>query len=323
MPSLLASRMSLAAHSRTCPTPPGAPESSGESSVWIESTTTALGRSWRIVASITSTSVSERTLKPLPSTPSRRALRATCRGDSSPETIRQPSPTCPMTWSKSVLFPTPGSPPTRTMEPGTIPPPRTLFNSPTPASILPPPSTTGTSLRASVLPATRAFCLVARSAKPTTFLLSRTSSTKVLHSPQSGQRPSHLGSECPQLEQVYSVFVATPRLYWIAAKVQQTRGQYRLDGQRVILSYILWTREVWMMQTRRTLRKVGGSVMLPIPPEMLEELRLGAGQDVEVSSGGNMIRVEQSAPRPSPDAVEFMARFTRKYDEAMRNLARR
>jgi len=78
-----------------------------------------------------------------------------------------------------------------------------------------------------------------------------------------------------------------------------------------------------MMQTRRTLRKVGGSVMLPIPPEMLEELRLGAGQDVEVSSGGNMIRVEPSAPRPSPDAVEFMARFTRKYDEAMRNLARR
>ena len=78
-----------------------------------------------------------------------------------------------------------------------------------------------------------------------------------------------------------------------------------------------------MMQTRRTLRKVGGSVMLPIPPEMLEELRLGAGQDVEVSSRGNMIRVEPSAPRPSPDAVEFMARLTQKYDEAMRNLARR
>src|ERR671921_575192 len=111
-----------------------------------------------------------------------------------------------------------------------MPPPRTLFSSPTPASILSPPSTTGTSLRASVLPATPAFCLVARSAKPTTFLLSRISSTKVLHSPQSGQRPRHFGSVCPQLEQVYSVFVATPRLYWIAAKVQQTRGQYRLDG---------------------------------------------------------------------------------------------
>ena len=77
------------------------------------------------------------------------------------------------------------------------------------------------------------------------------------------------------------------------------------------------------MQTRRTLRKVGGSVMLPIPPEILEEMHLGAGQDVMLSSGGDVIRVEPSALRPSPDAVEFMTRFTRKYDEAMRNLAGR
>jgi len=52
-------------------------------------------------------------------------------------------------------------------------------------------------------------------------------------------------------------------------------------------------------------------------------MRLGAGQDVMLSSEGDVIRVEPSAPRPAPDAVEFMARFTRKYDEAMRNLARR
>src|SRR5919107_1288552 len=191
----------------------------------MESTTTALGRSSRIVPSITSTSVSESTLKPLPSTPSLRALRATCLGDSSPETMRQPSPRCPMTCKRSVLFPTPGSPPTSTMEPGTIPPPSTRFSSPTPASILPPPSTIGTSLRAIVFPEFLAFCLVARSAKPTTFLASRTSSTKVLHSPQSGQRPSHFGAWCPQFEQTYRVLVATIRLYWIGGKVQQTKGQ--------------------------------------------------------------------------------------------------
>ena len=177
-----------------------------------------------MVASITSTSVSESTLKPRPSTPSLRALNATCRGDSSPETMRHPSPRCPITCKRSVLFPTPGSPPTRTMEPGTIPPPSTRLSSPTPASILPPPSTTGTSLKASVFPAALAFCLVARSAKPTTFFASRTSSTKVLHSPQSGQRPSHFGAWCPQFEQTYKVFVATLRLYWIAEKVQQTRS---------------------------------------------------------------------------------------------------
>jgi antitoxin ChpS len=77
------------------------------------------------------------------------------------------------------------------------------------------------------------------------------------------------------------------------------------------------------MQTRRTLRKVGGSVMLPIPPEMLEEMNLDAGQDVVLSSEESVIRVEPSAPRPSADAVEFMARFMKKYDKAMRNLAGR
>jgi antitoxin ChpS len=77
------------------------------------------------------------------------------------------------------------------------------------------------------------------------------------------------------------------------------------------------------MQTRQTLRKVGGSVMLPIPPEMLEEMNLEAGQDVVLSSEGGIVRVEAVTPRPSPDAVEFMARFVDKYDEAMRNLAQR
>jgi antitoxin component of MazEF toxin-antitoxin module len=48
-----------------------------------------------------------------------------------------------------------------------------------------------------------------------------------------------------------------------------------------------------MMHTRRTLRKVGGSVMLPIPPEMLEEMRLRARQDVMLFSEGDVIRVEQ------------------------------
>jgi antitoxin component of MazEF toxin-antitoxin module len=112
-------------------------------------------------------------------------------------------------------------------------------------------------------------------------------------------------------------------LYWIGEKVQQTSDHYHHNGLWVILSYTDEIRETWMIQTRRTLRKVGGSVMLPIPPEILEELRLEVGQDVVLSSEGEVIRVEPSAPRPSPDAVEFMARFTKKYDEAMRNLARR
>ena len=63
------------------------------------------------------------------------------------------------------------------------------------------------------------------------------------------------------------------------------------------------------MQTRPTLRKLGVSVMLPIPQRLL------------LSSEGDVIKVEPAAPRSSPEAVEFMARFTKKYDEAMRYLA--
>ena len=77
------------------------------------------------------------------------------------------------------------------------------------------------------------------------------------------------------------------------------------------------------MQTRRKLRKVGGSVMLPIPPEVLEDMSLKDGQDVLLSYAEGVMQVEPSAPRPSPDAVEFMSRFVEKYDEAMNNLAHR
>lgn len=77
------------------------------------------------------------------------------------------------------------------------------------------------------------------------------------------------------------------------------------------------------MRTRRTLRKVGGSVMLPIPPEMLEELGLGVGQDVMLSSEEGVLRVEPSVPRPPEDLVEFAQRFTRKYETALRNLSQR
>src|SRR3712207_708120 len=194
----------------------------------MESTATIFGFSSRIVAAMTSTSVSDSTRKPACAIPSRLALRATCRGDSSPETIRHPSPRWPITCRRSVLFPTPGSPPTSTIEPGTIPPPRTLFSSPTPASIRFPPSVALTSSSENVLPPALFFCRVARSAKPTTFLLSRASSTNVLHSPQSGQRPSHFGSSWPQLEQTKSVLVAMPQLYGMEAKIRIREGPGRV-----------------------------------------------------------------------------------------------
>ncbi len=77
------------------------------------------------------------------------------------------------------------------------------------------------------------------------------------------------------------------------------------------------------METRRQLKKIGGSVALFIPPEMLEELRLEPGAEVEVVSEGGSIRVRRAEAGPPEDLVEFAHRFTRKYEEALRNLAQR
>jgi putative addiction module antidote len=77
------------------------------------------------------------------------------------------------------------------------------------------------------------------------------------------------------------------------------------------------------METKRRLKKIGGSVALFIPPEMLEELRLEPGSEVEVVSEGGSIRVRSAESRPPGDLMEFADRFTKKYETALRNLAQR
>jgi antitoxin component of MazEF toxin-antitoxin module len=77
------------------------------------------------------------------------------------------------------------------------------------------------------------------------------------------------------------------------------------------------------MQVERSLRKVGGSVMLPVPPEMLGDLGLEAGGQVRITSEGGRFSVEPAERRPDPDAAAFMARFTKGYDRALRNLSKR
>ncbi len=46
-----------------------------------------------------------------------------------------------------------------------------------------------------------------------------------------------------------------------------------------------------------TLRKVGGSIMLAVPPSILDLLNLQAGSPVGVRVDGNMLVIE---PHPSP-----------------------
>ena len=56
---------------------------------------------------------------------------------------------------------------------------------------------------------------------------------------------------------------------------------------------------------------------------LLEELQLEPGAEVEVSSEPGSIRVRRAESGPPEDLVKFAQRFTKKYEEALRNLAQR
>ena len=109
-------------------------------------------------------------------------------------------------------MPIPGSPPRRVMEPGTIPPPSTVFSSLIFVTIL---------SEVSVLISLR-FVISLRLSpviRAVSFFLSVISSTKLFHSLHSGHFPSHLGDTWPQLWQTYSVrslfFIFTKETnYW-------------------------------------------------------------------------------------------------------------
>jgi antitoxin component of MazEF toxin-antitoxin module len=77
------------------------------------------------------------------------------------------------------------------------------------------------------------------------------------------------------------------------------------------------------MRIERELKKVGGSVMVPIPAEILRELRWEPGLKVTVDSQDNGVRITPTVKKPSPEVMEFVAEFFEEYDEAMRELADR
>ena len=110
--------------------------------------------------------------------------------------------------NERVLLPMPGSPPRRTMLPGTNPPPNTRFSSSSCISILGS-SFADISLRYNglFLPFVYdALTVVAaeRAAKlPLSFAI--LISLKVFHCPQAGHLPIHFADSCPQFSQTYAI----------------------------------------------------------------------------------------------------------------------
>jgi hypothetical protein len=86
VPVCLAKRCNRAAHSRTWPTFPGAPSSSGVYTVWMESTSSTSGALSAARSSTVSSSVSASRLTSPAAPRSRSARSLTCSADSSPDT---------------------------------------------------------------------------------------------------------------------------------------------------------------------------------------------------------------------------------------------
>ena len=76
------------------------------------------------------------------------------------------------------------------------------------------------------------------------------------------------------------------------------------------------------MEITRKLRKVGGSVMVPLPPEILEEAGLAVDTTVVIRSRRGHVEIEAETA-PDSDAMEFMDSFLAEYGEAMAKLADR
>lgn len=149
------------------------------------------------VARIVSSEVSVSRLTVLASSARRSARSLTCNALSSPETYNVACPAASSreaTCNSRVLFPMPGSPPTSTMLPGTIPPPRTKSNSSSPvrhrgvsAAVTAPSAT----VRATVPAADLAVVLLLVMTGVTI------SSANVFHALQLSHRPAHFGASAP------------------------------------------------------------------------------------------------------------------------------
>lgn len=74
------------------------------------------------------------------------------------------------------------------------------------------------------------------------------------------------------------------------------------------------------MDVTRRLRRVGNSIMVPIPPEALYESGFSEGQEVRVRASFGRIEL---APNDGPDAevAAFAARFVDQYRDALKRLA--
>ncbi len=77
------------------------------------------------------------------------------------------------------------------------------------------------------------------------------------------------------------------------------------------------------MSEKRRLKRIGGSLMVSLPPEALAGARLSEGSEVQIRNEAGRVILEPVAPTPSDDLVAFAERFMDRYEAAFRELSDR
>lgn len=77
------------------------------------------------------------------------------------------------------------------------------------------------------------------------------------------------------------------------------------------------------MEAKRVLRRVGHSVALTIPSELLAEAGMKVDDEVTIRSGRGTLEVTAAPPGLDPEFVEWVYRHVRQYEEAYRELSKR
>jgi len=74
------------------------------------------------------------------------------------------------------------------------------------------------------------------------------------------------------------------------------------------------------MVITRKIRKVGNSLMIPLPPEIISESGFKEGMEVAIGSKPGHVDLDP-AGTPDRSLAEFTARFTERYREDLAELA--
>ena len=95
------------------------------------------------------------------------------------------------------------------------------------------------------------------------------------------------------------------------------------ERRRAVFQLELYQGYTLFMKQKRTLRRVGGSIMVPIPPPQLQASGLHEGDVVLIEAEPGQLTIKPAAPELDPQFVVSVERALLRYQRAWEELAQR